>query len=430
MKPQITRTSNPDLNPDFKISVIRGFNSDPFPGRPRILFIGLGENTHTHSWIDLLEGTHFNVRLFSMPTGSPPDNWSVRTYVTCYHGPRVKTNIRTPLYPANSIRRFVKRQTARAVGIADVHTLAGRWLAQILREWRPDIIHTLGIEQGGEFFLNVRRQYGLEKIGKWVLQTRGGSDLALTHLDPERRKQLVDILGACDQLISDNETNFLIARELGVREEQLAPIAPVPGTGGIDVESMRSKWQGLTSSRRSIVWPKAYDSAWGKMLPTFEALKMVWDKIQPCEIHMLSMNAESNMWYWSLPEEIRRSCRPRERVARAEVLELLPKARVMLAPTLIDGIPNSLYEAMACGAFPILSPIETVLPVVKNEQNVLFARNLYPNEIAEALARAMTDDALVDAAAQKNLELVSRTANRVLIRPRIIEFYERLVRRP
>jgi hypothetical protein len=401
-------------------------NPDSFPGRPRILFIGLGENTHTHSWIDLLEGAEFNVRLFSMPTGSPPDNWSVRTYVSCYHGPRVKTGTRTPLYPANSVVRFVKRQTARAVGMSDVQSLAGKWLAQILREWQPDIIHTLGIEQGGEFFLNVRRRFGLERIGKWVLQTRGGSDLALTHLDPERRKQLVDILGACDQLISDNLDNFRIARELGVREEQLASIAPVPGTGGIDVESLKEKWHGPTSSRRSIVWPKAYDSAWGKMLPTFEALKMVWDKIQPCEIHMLSMNAESNMWYWSLPEEIRRSCRPRERVARAEVLELLPLARVMLAPTLIDGIPNSLYEAMACGAFPILSPIETVTSVVKNEENVLFARNLYPHEIADALARAMTDDALVDAAARKNLELVRRIASRDLIRPRVIEFYEHL----
>jgi glycosyltransferase involved in cell wall biosynthesis len=251
----------------------------------------------------------------------------------------------------------------------------------------------------------------------------------LTHLDPERRKQLVDILSSCDQLICDNESDLDIARELGVREEQLATIAPVPGTGGIDIEPLRKKWQGPTSSRRSIVWPKAYDSAWGKMLPTFEALKMVWHKIQPCEIHMLSMNAESNLWYWSLPEEVRRSCRPRKRVGRAEVLDLMTKARVMLAPTLLDGVPNSLYEAMACGAFPILSPIESILPVVKNDENVLFARNLYPNEIADALARAMTDDALVDAAAQKNLELVRRIANRDLIRPRVIELYEHMLRR-
>jgi glycosyltransferase involved in cell wall biosynthesis len=404
------------------------FNSDAFPGRPRILFIGLGENSHTYSWIDLLEGASFNVRLFSMPTGSPPDDWSVRTYVTSYHGPRVRSNSRTPLYPANSVRRFLKRQTSRAFGMPDVEALAGNWLARILRQWRPDVIHTLGIEQGGEFYLRVRRKFGLEGIGKWVLQTRGGSDLALTHLDPERRKQLVDILGSCDQLISDNEQNFRIARQLGVREEQLAPIAPVPGTGGIDVERLREKWHGTTSSRRIIVWPKAYDSAWGKMLPTFEALKLVWDRIQPCEIHMLSMNRESNMWFWSLPETIRRSCRPRERVSRSEVLEIMPKARVMLAPALIDGVPNSLYEAMASGAFPIVSPLETILPVVKNEENVLFARNLYPNEIATALARAMTDDSLADAVAERNLELVRRIANRDVIRPRVIEFYENLLR--
>jgi hypothetical protein len=407
----------------------QGFNSDPFPGRPRILFIGLGENSHTHSWIDLLQGTEFNVRLFSMPTGSPPDDWPIRTYVTCYHGPRVRTNTRTPLYPANSVSRFVKRQTARAFGMGDVESLAGRWLAKILQEWRPDIIHTLGIEQGGEFFLHVRRRFGLENIGKWVLQTRGGSDLALTHLNPERRKQLADILGSCDQMISDNEENYRIARALGVREDQRASIAPLPGTGGIDVESLRKMWQGPTSSRRVIVCPKAYDSPWGKVLPTFEALKLVWEKLEPCEIHLLSMTTESKMWFWSLPEKIRRSCVPRERVSRAEVLELLPKARVMLAPTLIDGVPNSLYEAMASGAFPILSPIETILSVVKNEENVLFARNLYPHEIADALARAMTDDTFVDVASQKNLELVSRIAARDLIRPRVIEFYEWLAGR-
>ena len=402
------------------------FGVDPFPGRPRILFIGLGENSHTHSWIDLLDGASFNVRLFSMPTGAPPDEWSIPTYVTSYHGPRLKSSTRTPLYPANSLQRFVKRQMARAFGFPDPQAMAGRWLAKILREWRPHIVHTLGIEQGGEFFLNVRRKYGFEDIGKWVLQTRGGSDLSLTHLDPERRQQLIDILGSCDQLISDNEQNFQIARELGVREEQLASIAPVPGTGGVDVERLRQQWQGTTSSRRAIVWPKAYDSAWGKMLPTFEALKMIWSRIQPFEIHMLSMTAESRMWFWSLPEEIRKSCRPRERVARAEVLDLMLKARLMLAPALIDGVPNSLYEAMACGAFPIVSPLETILPVVKNEDNVLFARNLYPNEIAVALERAMTDDALVDHAAQRNLELVSRIANREHIRPRVIAFYENL----
>ena len=84
----------------------------------------------------------------------------------------------------------------------------------------------------------------------------------------------------------------------------------------------------------------------------------------------------------------------------------------MLAPSLTDGIPNTLYEAMAAGAFPIVSPLDTIQPIVKNERNVLFARNLYPQEIAEALCRAMHDDELVDHAAERNLKLVRKIADR------------------
>src|SRR5436190_24281755 len=117
-------------------SVNRHFDSDAFPGRPRILFVGLGENSHTHSWIDLLEGARFNVRLFSMPTGVPPSDWQVKTYVTSYYSPRLDPHMRARLYPSNSLARFAKRQAARALGVPDLTTLAGNWLAKILRQWR------------------------------------------------------------------------------------------------------------------------------------------------------------------------------------------------------------------------------------------------------------------------------------------------------
>jgi glycosyltransferase involved in cell wall biosynthesis len=92
----------------------------------------------------------------------------------------------------------------------------------------------------------------------------------------------------------------------------------------------------------------------------------------------------------------------------------------------VDGTPNSMFEAMAAGALPIVSPLETIVPVVEDGRNVLFARNLYPEEIASALVRAMTDDALVDEAARRNLELVSRVADRDEVRARVVKFYESL----
>jgi glycosyltransferase involved in cell wall biosynthesis len=404
----------------------RTFHTDPFPGRPRILFIGLAENSHTHSWIDLLAGAPFNVRLFARPSGIPPADWKVRTYITRFSQPGLDPATRSCVYPRNRVLRTAKIRAARYFAATVFDDLEGLWLARIIKQWKPHIIHTLGLVQGGEIYYQARQRYGLEGIGKWVLQTRGGSDLTLPHFDPERRKQLAEMLGAADQIVCDNRVDLSIACELGARDDQIASIAPVPGTGGIDVDGLKHTWNDPPSARRAILWPKAYDSAWGKMLGVFEALKLCWDKIQPCEIHMLSMNDDSRLWFWTLPEAIRQASHPRPRLPRAEVLDLMPQARVMLAPALTDGVPNSLYEAMACGAFPIVSPLETIFPVVENELNVLFARTLYPHEIATALTRAMTDDALVDAAAQRNLEVVGRVANRATIGPRVIEYYERL----
>jgi glycosyltransferase involved in cell wall biosynthesis len=407
--------------------LMRTFDVDPYPDRPRILFIGLPTSTHTHSWIDLLDESEMNVRLFALstPGGIPPENWKVRTYVTAGTSLELDPSTRARLYPLGRVRRLFKRRFARHF-LGGVEELEHRWLAQIICRWRPDVIHTLGLDSAGYFYFRVRNRFELAGIGTWVLQLRGGSDLTLSRLDPEASIRIGQVLRECDQLVSDNEQNFDFALEMGARKEQISSLGTVPGTGGVDVTSLAQSWHDFPSSRRIILWPKAYECPWSKALPVFEALKLAWGRIQPCELYMLAMNAETRMWYWALPERIRQFCHAKDRIPQDKVLELMVQARVMLAPSLVDGTPNSMFEAMAAGAFPIVSPLETMQPLVENEQNVLFARNLYPHEIAEALCRAMSDDALVDSAAEINLELVRRRADRSRIRPRVIEYYERL----
>ena len=403
------------------------FETDAYPGRPKILFIGPGDSTHTHSWVELLENEPFNVRLY-IPPGlvSPPDNWKVRTYITAYERGPLDPTIRKRLIDKGKARRLVDRNVARARSRTwNSNRYAEEWLAQIIRSWRPHIIHTFSLE-AAEFYFTVRRDYRFENAVKWVLQTRGGADLAWSHHNPELRGKIGEVLRACDQLLSDNTQNFRIGRELGVREEQLSSIGTVPGTGGIDVKELAERWNGSPSTRRVILWPKVYEWPWSKAMPIYEALKLSWDRIQPCEVEMLAATPDARMYYWTLPEDMRRACHLRERVPRSEALRVMTRARVMLAPSLVDGTPNSMFEAMAAGALPIVSPLETIRPLVKDEENVLFARNLYPEEIATALIRAMMDDELVDEAARRNLELVSRIANRDEVRARVVKFYESL----
>lgn len=401
---------------------VERFDEDPCPGRPRILFIGPGESTHTHAWIDLLAGAELNVRLFALPLGVPPDEWQVRTYVSAPTSRHLDARTRRRLYPAWRLARAPKRVYARLV--SSDRAVEQRWLAQVIREWKPTIIHTLGIDPAGEFYYDTRREYGLERQGRWVLQTRGGSDLALARFDDARIPRLASVMRAADCILSDNPINFEIARELGVRDEQLSPIGTVPGTGGVDIDALRSHASGPPSSRAIVLWPKAYECPWSKALPVFEALVRHWHRLPPCEIHLLATVPETRMWFHALPAEIKQACRIDERIPRRDVLRLMGRARVMLAPSLVDGTPNSMFEAMGTGAFPILSPLDTIRPLVRDEHNVLFARNLYPNEIGDALVRAMTDDALVDRAAVHNAALVRELADRAAIRPRVMALYE------
>jgi hypothetical protein len=400
------------------------FETDEHPNSPRILFIGLGHSSHTHSWIDLLEGTRFNVRLFCTSADLPPADWKVRTYVTANNRQFLDPATRACLFDSGNVSRFVHRMVARARGRKwNPDWLIGDWLLEIIRDWRPQIVHTLGLD-AARFYFSVRQRLPSPNAPKWVLQTRGGSDLQPTHLDPQRNAEIANVLRACDQLLSDNTLNFHIAREMGVRDSQISKIGTVPGTGGIDVEAVARRWLGTPSSRRLILMPKCYEVPWSKTLPVYEAIKLCWERIQPCEIHLLSMDSEALGWYWTLPESVRRLCHAHLRLPRAKVLEMMTQARAMLAPSLVDGTPNSMFEAMAAGSLPIVSPLETIRTVVKEEENVLFARNLYPQEIADALVRAMSDDKLVDAVAERNLELVRRIANRDEVRARVVGFYE------
>jgi glycosyltransferase involved in cell wall biosynthesis len=452
---------------ELEIKVNLDFEKDQYPQKPRILFIGLGSSTHTHAWIDLLADSDFNVRLFVLPNGGvPPDSWKVRTYLpqiteqlpegldvsnrkTLYCLPEEFRAIKTKMqshfphrflvFLKNLLNRlglplglpllsydFGKSEILQANQQDDVSPEA--WLAKVIQEWKPDIIHTLGLfdGQGGMYYYRVRKQFGLENIGKWVLQLRGGSDLALNRFIPDIAGQIKKVAQESDQIISDNRQNVQYLKQMGVSDDHFSSLIPVPGTGGVDVASLGKIRKSKASESRIIIFSKAYESIWSKSLPVFEALKICWDRITPCTIHLFNMYPETRPWFYALPDFIRENCVVHDRVSRDEFFLFLAQARVLLIPSLVDGVPNSLYEAMALGTLPIVSPLDTICSVVENEKNVLFARNLYPEEIADALSRAMTNNNLVDQAAQNNFEMVTKLANRSIIESRVVEYYKSL----
>lgn len=434
------------------------FDEDPYPGRPRILFVGFPESSHTHAWIDLLEGGGFNVRLFSLPSAEPPADWPVKTYLTCTGAHRFDDSNRCTVFPPpdSLVRGFVSiARTALQRDILHSHSWLRRSLeigtrfaerversghatiedalAAVIKEWRPDVIHTLGFDSASYLYLRTRKQFGLERIGRWIAQARGGPDLALQRYSPVHRPLIEEVFAVCDHFVADNEPNYAYALSAGLAEAKIRQpgMGVVSGAGGMDVDALRAMWILPPSKReRIIVWPKAYELYTSKAMPVFEAILKVWDCIQPCRIEMLWMvQSDIQIWYEKLfPPHIKECCPTFGRLSREETLERIAAARVMIAPSLSDGIPNTMMEAMALGAAPMVSPLDTIVPVVKNEENVLFARNLYPDEIADALVRLMSDDNLVDKMAENNLVRIREIADRKRIKERALFYYEEVAR--
>lgn len=392
------------------------FDVDPFRNRPKILFVGWPNSPHTHSWVNLLKEADFNVRVFCLNSTEPPEDWWVKCYQTVAGAPFRDDDRRRTVFPV--------------AGTADLEEA----LARVIREWHPDILHTLGLDPSAFLYRETLKRYDGAEVAAWVAQARGGSDTALPRYSPSLRPIIEDIFLKCDHFIADNAENYEFAQSAGLAKSKITKpgMGVVPGPGGLDLEAMRARWIKLPSQReRLIVWPKAYETPWAKANPVFEGILNAWEKIKPCRIEMLWLdNPYLQMWYQKLfSEELRQSCVAREQLPHEEALDLFSRARVMLAPSLIDGVPNSMMEAMALGAVPIVSPIETIVPVAENGKNVIFARNLYPDEIAEALVKAMSDDDLVDHIATNNVVHVRRLADRAGIRKRAINFYNEAARK-
>ena len=387
--------------------------------------MGHGDSSHTHSWIDLLEDAPINVRLFALPTLTPPpENWPVRTYVSGVPTGRMNPETRTTRHPAGR-PGWAMRHLRAALSGGDQRATEN-WLAKVVTRWQPQIVHTLGLDPAGFIFQRLRQRLPAAANATWVLQLRGGSDLSLRRHDPEQRPAIIEAMTGCDQILTDNRVNMEYAAQLGIPTERFASVAPIPGTGGVDLTDLAQLVDQTPSGRRTILWPKAYESLWSSANPVLEALSSCWDRIQPCRVEALNVTDDVRCWIQALPEPIRSNITVNQRLPRREALRRLARSRVLLAPSLVDGTPNVMFEAMATGALPIVSPLDTIRPIVEDRENVLFARNLWPTEIADALVIAMTNDGLVDQIAENNRRRIRELADRSVIRPKVVAFYEGL----
>ncbi len=374
------------------------------------------------SWIDLLENDReFDVRVFAHNYMDAekylPQNWKNPVYVLDYPSNHNKKENIISLFPDSRYAKYISTRMKTRIPLADWY------LKKVIGKWKPHIIHSLSVIPSGDFtwqsLSKIKKNRPLFVVSSWGTDVNMGKDI------PSVRPKILEVLKNCDGFIADCARDVKNALNLGLPRENLAFDFAVPGNGGMNISQTTG---GLPISQRNVILlPKAYEGFENKVLPVLEALNILQDKLEGFEVHLLVASDDVKRYLSLLPKAVQNHCFVHTQLRNDGVLDLMKRVRVMVAPSISDGTPITLLEAMTVGALPLMSPLASIKEWIEDGKNGLLAHALYPDKIAQALERALFDDELFHSAAVINREIIEKRANRQLLKPQIKNYYRDLL---
>jgi glycosyltransferase involved in cell wall biosynthesis len=104
-------------------------------------------------------------------------------------------------------------------------------------------------------------------------------------------------------------------------------------------------------------------------------------------------------------------------------------ATVTVSPSVHDGTPNTLLEAMASGCVPVAGNIEPIREWISDGSNGLLFDSTNPRSLADAVHRALSDEELRHNSKGHNLQLISERGSYMPNMARARAFYSEMIGR-
>ena len=376
----------------------------------KILFVGFSYSVHLARWIELVSGEH-DVHVFPSQDYDAPHPalrdvtyWPARPEAFAW-----RDGLRRPRFSPAMAERCSRRGPLAS------------YLAAVVEEGGFAVVHSMEMQHAGALALDARgRVRG--RFPTWIV-TNYGSDIAWHGREPEGEAAIRAQLAVCDLYGAECARDVALARAHGFH----GPVFTLcPNGGGLDLPMLAALRDPTPPSRRRVVAVKGYQHFVGRALAVLEALDRVREELLPFEVVVHSPAPEVEGAAAALRAkgmEIR--CLPAQ-VPQEEILALHGRARLSVANSLCDGISTSLLEAMAMGAFPVQSRTACADEWLEDGVTGLLTDPEDVEGIAAALRRALTDDALVDAAAPRNAACIAGGADRERLRATVRAAYAAL----
>jgi glycosyltransferase involved in cell wall biosynthesis len=409
----------------------------------RILFVADGHSPIARSWIESVAALGHDVALLTTHPcdGFPGDR--VPIVEACIalagllrRGPAVHAaDGRARGSLPRVLSRLMRGRLAMALrgsrwrlATIDLHRQRERCRREIER-FAPDLVHAMRITFEGALAALATPPRTPLLVSVWgnefTLHARSGAPV---------RRLIRKTLERADGLFADCRRDARLARDDWGFEG--STLAVLPGAGGIDATQFRPgevapdrrRALGIPEDADVIVNPRGVrryvcNHEFYRALPALLERRPNLCVLAPGTAD----SAQVRDWTRSLGIEDR--VRRLPVVSPAEMADLFRVASVTVSPSLHDGTPNTLLEAMACGCLPVAGDLESVREWILDGVNGLLCDPRDPAQIAAAILRGLEDGALRERARGRNLRLVYERAERAAVMHRVDELYDELATR-
>jgi glycosyltransferase involved in cell wall biosynthesis len=295
------------------------------------------------------------------------------------------------------------------------------WLAELIDALRPDILVSSDIIQSG-LLTHAARTLCTQPLPRWLIVSLG-IDLHWYPRIPNQRRWILKILAAADALFAECERDIGIARALGFRG--LAPcVAPIGG--GWDVARMTAARQpGPTEARRAIAI-KGYGGPVGRGVVAIAALRLAADVLDGVEIGVFSAHPDVELAAQVAAADTGLDISIWPRLPYEDLIARFGRCRAIIGLSESDGLATTAIEAILAGAVPIQSDTSCVDEWIEPGETGLLVPANDPAAVADALRRAMTDDAFVELAVAVNDRMSLPELDAAAVNPRIVDMYRKI----
>jgi len=396
----------------------------------KILFVAMSESIHAARWINQITDLGWDIRLYDS-TDSGYINPQLQT-ATVYHSMYGSQSVLNPTVKRKGLwlptgRTFAKRMLKRWQPDYRV-----RRLARLIQDFQPDIIHSLELQHSSYLVLEVRKWLqakGIKHFPTWIIQD-WGNDIYLFNRLPEHQPRIHDLLQDADYYDCECERDVQAAQAIGMKA---VPLPVLPNAGGVNIQAVTKLRQMEKTSARRIIAVKGYQHWQGRVLFALRALALCADVLHGYKIVIYSAFPEEDIGIAAellsqeigIAVEIMPHGQPHD-----AILHLFARSRLFLCANITDGLSTAMVEAISVGAFPIQSNTSCADEWITDGETGFLVPPEDPQMIATAIRRALTDDNLVDKAAERNAQVCAERLDAVKIRQQVIDIYQSIVKSP